>query len=60
MLDSIQSILVSSFIPWTLSLLISLGFSILCGVLRNFHMGYGAVFIAAVDAMLLDALLPDR
>jgi len=51
MFDSIQFILVYGFILGSLYLLISFGFSIVCGVLRIFHMGYGAIFVVAVYAM---------
>lgn len=51
MFESIQFILVYGFILGSLYLLISLGFTIVCGVLRVFHMGYGAIFVVAVYAM---------
>lgn len=51
MVDSIQFILVYGFILGSIYLLISLGFTIVCGVLRVFHMGYGAVFVVAVYTM---------
>ena len=51
MFDSIQFILVYGFILGSLYLLISFGFSIVCGVLRIFHMGYGAIFVVGVYAM---------
>jgi branched-chain amino acid transport system permease protein len=51
MLDTIQIILVYTFVLGSLYLLISLGFSIVCGVLRVFHLGYGVTFIVAVYAM---------
>ncbi|MCJ7786756.1 branched-chain amino acid ABC transporter permease, partial [Patescibacteria group bacterium] len=34
----------------SLYLLISLGFSVVCGVLRIFHLGYGLIFVVAVYA----------
>jgi len=49
--DSIQYVLVYGFILGSIYLLISLGFTIVCGVLRVFHMGYGAVFVVAVYTM---------
>jgi hypothetical protein len=60
MLDSIQSILVCIFILGSLYLLISFGFSILCGVLRMFRMGCGAVLVVVVNAMLMDVFLFSR
>ena len=43
----LQSILVYTFIWGSIYLLISLGFSLVCGVLRIFHLGYGATFVLA-------------
>lgn len=56
MFESTQFILVYGFILGSLYLLISFGFTIVCGVLRVFHMGYGAIFVVAVYAtwMLMD------
>lgn len=51
MFDSMQYVLVYGFILGSLYLLISLGFTIVCGVLRVFHMGYGAIFVVAVYSM---------
>jgi len=51
MWDTIEFILIYTFVLGSLYLLISLGFSIVCGVLRVFHMGYGVTFIVAVYAM---------
>ena len=50
MADTIQIILIYTFVLGSLYLLISLGFSVVCGVLRIFHMGYGVTFIVAVYA----------
>jgi branched-chain amino acid transport system permease protein len=50
MTDTIQIILIYTFVLGSLYLLISLGFSLVCGVLRIFHMGYGVTFIVAVYA----------
>jgi branched-chain amino acid transport system permease protein len=50
MAGTIQVILIYTFILGSLYLLISLGFSVVCGVLRVFHMGYGVTFIVAVYA----------
>lgn len=43
----LQSILVYTFIWGSIYLLISLGFSLICGVLRIFHLGYGITFVLA-------------
>jgi branched-chain amino acid transport system permease protein len=51
MADTIQVILVYTFVLGSLYLLISLGFSVVCGVLRVFHMGYGVTFVVAVYGM---------
>lgn len=51
MFESIQFILVYGFILGSLYLLISFGFTIVCGVLRVFHMGYGCIFVVAVYAL---------
>lgn len=51
MVDTIQIILIYTLVLGSLYLLISLGFSVVCGVLRVFHMGYGVTFIVAVYAM---------
>lgn len=48
MLDTVQLIVVYAFVLGSLYLLISLGFSLVCGVLRVFHMGYGMTFVVAV------------
>ena len=47
MSSTLQSILVYTFIWGSIYLLISLGFSLICGVLRIFHLGYGAIFVIA-------------
>jgi branched-chain amino acid transport system permease protein len=44
---ALQSILVYTFIWGSIYLLISLGFSLICGVLRIFHLGYGVIFVIA-------------
>ena len=51
MINSIEFILVYGFILGSLYLLISFGFTIVCGVLRVFHMGYGSIFVVAVYAL---------
>jgi len=48
MMVQLQSILVYTFIWGSIYLLISLGFSLICGVLRIFHLGYGVTFVLAV------------
>jgi len=50
-MDTIQFILIYAIVLGSLYLLMSLGFSIVCGVLRVFHMGYGVTFVVAVYAM---------
>jgi branched-chain amino acid transport system permease protein len=50
MFDSLQIIVIYTFIMGSLYLLISLGFSIVCGVLRIFHLGYGLIFVVAIYA----------
>jgi len=48
MMVQLQSILVYTFIWGSIYLLISLGFSLICGVLRIFHLGYGVTFVLTV------------
>ena len=50
MFDVIQIIVIYTFIMGSLYLLISLGFSVVCGVLRIFHLGYGLIFVVAIYA----------
>ncbi len=50
MFDAIQTIIIYTFIMGSLYLLISLGFSVVCGVLRIFHLGYGLIFVVAIYA----------
>jgi branched-chain amino acid transport system permease protein len=50
MAETIQSIFVYAFIWGSIYLLISLGFSLICGVLRIFHLGYGVTFVLAAYA----------
>lgn len=50
MTNIIQIIIIYTFIMGSLYLLISLGFSVICGVLRIFHLGYGLIFVVAVYA----------
>ena len=49
--ETLQSILIYTFLWGSIYLLISLGFSLICGVLRIFHMGYGATFVLAAYAV---------
>jgi branched-chain amino acid transport system permease protein len=51
MTETLQSILIYTFLWGSIYLLISLGFSLICGVLRIFHMGYGATFVLAAYAV---------
>jgi len=48
MWDTLQVVLIYSFVLGSLYLLISLGFSIICGVLRIFHLGYSYLFALTV------------
>jgi branched-chain amino acid transport system permease protein len=51
MVETLQSILIYTLIWGSIYLLISLGFSLVCGVLRIFHLGYGATFVLAAYAV---------
>jgi branched-chain amino acid transport system permease protein len=55
---SIQNVIIYAFILGSIYLLISLGFSIICGVLRIFHLGYAYIFPVTVYVtwMFLQAL----
>jgi len=46
--DSLEVVLVYSFVLGSIYLLLSLGFSIICGVLRIFHLGYAYLFTLSV------------
>jgi branched-chain amino acid transport system permease protein len=48
MLDTLQVILVYTFILGSFYLLVTLGFTIICGVLRIFNLGYGVTFLIAI------------
>jgi len=48
MWDTFQVVLIYAFLLGSLYLLISLGFSIICGVLRIFHLGYAYLFTLTV------------
>ena len=45
---TIQNVIIYAFILGSIYLLISLGFSIICGVLRIFHLGYAYIFPVTV------------
>ena len=47
-MDAIQSVLVYAIVLGSLYLLVSLGFSLICGVLGVFNLGYGATFLVAI------------
>ena len=47
---SIQNVLIFAFVLGSIYLLISLGFSIICGVLRIFHLGYAYIFPVTIYA----------
>lgn len=44
---TLGAILVFTFLWGSIYLLISIGFSLICGVLRIFHLGYGVAFVLA-------------
>lgn len=48
MWETFEVVLIYSFILGSIYLLISLGFSIICGVLRIFHLGYAYLFTLTV------------
>lgn len=48
MLNTLQAILVYMFIFGSFYLLVTLGFTIICGVLRIFNLGYGITFVVAI------------
>jgi branched-chain amino acid transport system permease protein len=47
-LGAIETTLIYTFLLGSLYLLVSLGFSLICGVLRIFHLGYAYIFTATV------------
>ena len=47
MIDLLLQIVIYTLIWGSIYLLISLGFSLICGVLRIFHLGYGVIFVLA-------------
>jgi len=46
--ETLQVVLIYTFVLGSIYLLISLGFSIICGVLRIFHLGYAYLFTLTV------------
>jgi branched-chain amino acid transport system permease protein len=48
MLAGIETTLAYTFLLGSLYLLVALGFSLICGVLRIFHLGYAYIFVATV------------
>jgi branched-chain amino acid transport system permease protein len=48
MWETLQIVLIYAFVLGSLYLLVSLGFSIICGVLRIFHLGYAYLFTLTV------------
>ena len=44
MIDTVLFILIFGFVMGAIYLLVSLGFSLICGVLRIFHLGYAYLF----------------
>ncbi len=51
MIDVIQNIIIYTILWGSIYLLISIGFSLICGVLRIFHLGYGITFVIAAYGM---------
>ena len=58
MLTYIENVVVYTFLMGSIYLLIALGFSLICGVLRIFHLGYAYIFPLTVYGtwMLMDKL----
>jgi len=50
-MSAIESVLIYAVVLGSLYLLISLGFSLICGVLGIFNLGYGATFLVAIYGM---------
>ena len=48
MIETMGMVGIYGFVLGSLYLLMSLGFSLICGVLRVFHLGYGLIFVTAV------------
>jgi len=47
-LTTIETTLIYTLLLGSLYLLVSLGFSLICGVLRIFHLGYAYIFVATI------------
>jgi len=47
-LTTIETMLVYTLLLGSLYLLVSIGFSLICGVLRIFHLGYAYIFVATI------------
>jgi branched-chain amino acid transport system permease protein len=47
-LGAVETTLIFTFLLGSLYLLVSLGFSLICGVLRIFHLGYAYIFTATI------------
>ncbi|MGA2367111.1 MAG: hypothetical protein ABSF74_00850, partial [Dehalococcoidia bacterium] len=48
MFATIETTLIYTLLLGSLYLLVSLGFSLICGVLRIFHLGYAYIFVATI------------
>lgn len=48
MLTTIETTLIYTMLLGSLYLLVALGFSLICGVLRIFHLGYAYIFVATI------------
>lgn len=48
MLTTIETTLIYTLLLGSLYLLVALGFSLICGVLRIFHLGYAYIFVATI------------
>ncbi len=48
MLTTIETMVIYTLLLGSLYLLVALGFSLICGVLRIFHLGYAYIFIATI------------
>jgi len=47
-LTTIETMVIYTLLLGSLYLLVALGFSLICGVLRIFHLGYAYIFVAAI------------
>ena len=48
MVETLETVVIYTVVLGSLYLLVSLGFSLICGVLRIFHLGYSYIFVATV------------